>query len=127
MSHPIVELPIDRIDAAAAFCKERGCEVDVKKVRYTMSLLAGDVDAIAGVAVAHEIGEGRIDLYVTFDEKLGDLVLARRLADKALYKIHAHGVHRCRIAPVGPADVREFWQQVNWLDHAFAETQSAES
>jgi len=122
-----MELPIDHVGDAAAFLRARGGDVDAKRVRYAMSLLAGDAGQIAGVALASEVGEGRIDLHVTFDEKLGDLTLARHLADKALYKIHARGVHRCRIVPVGPADVREFWQQVNWLDHAFAESQSVKA
>lgn len=128
MPHTITELPIDRVDDAVAFLTERGCDVDKKKTRYTMSLLAvGDDDHVAGVAVAHEVGEGRIDLFVSFDDKLGDLTLARTLADKSLNKIHAHGIHRCRIIPAGPADVRAFWQQVNWLDHALPKPEHAEA
>lgn len=123
MAHAITELPIDRVDAAVEFAKGIGCPVDAKAARHTLSLVAADEsdESIVGVALACEVKVGGIDLYVGFDQAKGDLDLARQLADKALSKIHASGVHRCRIVPAGPADVREFWQQVNWLDHAFAE------
>ncbi len=131
MSQSIIELPVDRVQEAVDFAKAMNCPATADKVRYAVSLLASDDDKVIGLALAHEVGDGRIDLYVGFSEEGGDsgsdsgggsqgLDLARQLADKALHKIHSQGVHRCRIVPMGKADCREFWQQVNWLDHALA-------
>ncbi|MCC6681192.1 MAG: hypothetical protein IT445_09870 [Phycisphaeraceae bacterium] len=129
MSQSIIELPVDRVQEAVDFAKAMNCPATADQVRYTVSLLASDEDRIIGLALAHEVGDGRIDLYVGYGEGSGEsggdsggdsegLTLARQLADKALHKIHSQGVHRCRIVPMGKADCREFWQQVNWLDHA---------
>ena len=120
MSQPIIELPIDRVQEAVDFAKAMNCPAEAAQVRFTASLLATNESKVVGVALAHEVGEDRIDLYVGFEASGGDLELARQLANKALHKIHGQGVHRCRIVPIGPADCPEFWQQVNWLDHALA-------
>jgi len=116
MACHIAELRTDQIDAAIAFAAELGCEVVRDKIRNTMSLVACEDETIIGLSIACETNNGQIDLYVGFNEKQGDMTLARKLADKALQKIHSHQIHHCHIVPVGAADTPEFWKQVNWLD-----------
>ena len=117
----ISELRADQVASAADFVKGLGVDVAADLLRNKISLMAWDGETLVGGAVTCEVDEGRYDLYVGFDSDKADLELARKLADKALQKVHAQGIHSCRIIPIGPADCREFWQQVNWLEQLFAD------
>ncbi len=118
-------LPCD-MDAAIAFVRSlrgdgaAGAEDDraaMAEVDHRVSLIASDsADAIIGLALcsaAPRVGEPyRLQINVS-PQRPG---LVRTLIDKALLKLHARGIHKCRIM-LGDEEPNEIWHATRWLDH----------
>ncbi len=100
--------------AAPISNEDRAAMADVNP---RVSLVASDEnDAVVGLAlcrIAPQAGEPHC-LQVKVSPQRPDLV--RTLIDKALLKLHARGIHKCRIA-IGDDEPNEVWHAARWLDH----------
>ena len=110
-------------DAPPVTDQERQALADVNP---RISLIASDGnDAILGVALcraAQQPGEP-CRLQIKVAPQHSDL--ARTLVDKALLKLHARGIHKCRIM-LGDDEPNDIWHATRWLDHLpEGETQAA--
>lgn len=101
-------------DAAPVTDEERAALADVNP---RISLIASDeTEAVIGVALCRAAplpGEPS-QLQIQVAPQHADL--ARTLVDKALLKLHARGIHKCRIK-LGDEEPHDIWHATRWLDH----------
>jgi hypothetical protein len=111
----VSELRREQVPAAVDLLRQLGGQADAGGLDVIQSLVAQEEGAIVGAILCRRDGAGRCTLQVGRNEQVTDDGLMRLLVDKALLKLQARGVHKCVIAPVGPACERAFWSSLAWL------------
>lgn len=108
-------IPADRPKAQAflASILGEGAEAGSFPFELRMSLIASDGDVVTGVALYREAAGSRgRELAVAAATNQQPLVQA--LVDKALTKLHAQGIHKCKVAFLNREEPSLVWQQSRW-------------
>ncbi len=108
-------IPADR-DKAAAFLQQSLGETGqaiASTFELRLSLIVSEEDQTQGVALFHRKGESTMhELAVMASSEQPQLL--GLLVDKALSKLHAQGIHRCRVNLINHSEPQSVWNQSRW-------------
>ncbi len=100
---------------------EAGDSVEAYVRRYWgLSLVARDGDKIVGVILCGLEGKNGYVQQLAVVEDCREQGIEKMLLDKALQKLGARGVHKCRLTLQGDDDAGGFWASLRWPDNVEA-------
>lgn len=110
----ISELRFGEVEAALALANAAGAALRAEQVRHELSLKARCGEDMVAAALCVYLGEGDYELHVLFAADRLEHATARTLLDKALLKLAAVRLQKCRIIAPQLNDKPDFWAATQW-------------
>lgn len=82
-----------------------------------LSLVARDQGQLVGAILCEMRARQSWQHHMAMRQEYLETGLNKRLLDKALLKLTAHGVHHCRIRLAQGTPAKPFWGANRWIDH----------
>jgi hypothetical protein len=109
-------IPADRATTAAFLQRaltDLPAAPDLARFELELSLIAGEGETTQGVALCRMVAGKACELVVVTLEPL----MTQTLIDKAMAKLHARGIHKCRVS-VLRGETGAVWEQTRWAGAA---------